>query len=103
MAVGLYGDLEILGTGLTRIEQIGVQLLGIGVAAVWAFGVTYILLKGVNHFYTLRVSAEHEDMGLNLTEHGEVEDIEAVHLPQSYDADGQSQSDLYKKLANTTA
>jgi len=27
LAVGLYGDLELLGTGLSRFEQIGVQLL----------------------------------------------------------------------------
>ena len=81
LAVGLYGDLEILGTGLTRIEQISVQLLGIGVTAVWAFGLTYIILKLVNSFHRLRVSAEHEDIGLNLSEHGEVEDMEAVHLP----------------------
>jgi Amt family ammonium transporter len=81
LAVGLYGDLEILGTGLTRIEQIGVQLLGIGVAAVWAFGLTYIILKLIDGFHRLRVSAEHEDIGLNLSEHGEVEDMEAVHLP----------------------
>jgi len=81
LAVGLYGDLEILGTGLTRIEQIGVQLLGIGVAAIWAFGLTYIILKLVNSFHRLRVSADHEDIGLNLSEHGEVEDMEAVHLP----------------------
>jgi Amt family ammonium transporter len=81
LAVGLYGDLEILGTGLTRIEQIGVQLLGIGTAAIWAFGLTYIILKLINSFHRLRVSAEHEDIGLNLSEHGEVEDMEAVHLP----------------------
>ncbi len=81
LAVGLYGDLEILGTGLTRIEQISVQLLGIGVTAVWAFGLTYIILKLVNSFYRLRVSADHEEIGLNLSEHGEVEDMEAVHLP----------------------
>jgi len=81
LAVGLYGDLEILGTGLTRIEQIGVQLLGIGVAAIWAFGLTYIILKLINSIHRLRVSAEHEDIGLNLSEHGEVEDTEAVHLP----------------------
>ena len=81
LAVGLYGDLEILGTGLTRIEQIAVQLLGIGVTAVWAFGLTYIILKLVNSFYRLRVSADHEEIGLNLSEHGEVEDMEAVHLP----------------------
>ena len=81
LAVGLYGDLEILGTGLTRIEQIGVQLLGIGVAAIWAFGLTYIILKLIDRIHRLRVSAEHEEIGLNLSEHGEVEDTEAVHLP----------------------
>ncbi len=81
LAVGLYGDLEILGTGLTRIEQIAIQLLGIGVTAIWAFGLTYIILKLVNSFHRLRVSAAHEDIGLNLSEHGEVEDMEAVHLP----------------------
>jgi Amt family ammonium transporter len=84
LAVGLYGDLEILGTGLTRIEQITVQLLGIGVTAVWAFGLTYIILKLVNSFHRLRVSADHEDIGLNVSEHGEVEDMEAVHLPPGF-------------------
>ena len=38
LAVGLYGDLDTLGTGLTRAEQIGVQLLGIGSCAVWPSG-----------------------------------------------------------------
>jgi Amt family ammonium transporter len=73
LAVGLYGDLDILGTGLTRIEQIGVQLLGIVVCCVWTFGITYCSLKLVNRFHPLRVSAEHEDIGLNLTEHGEAD------------------------------
>jgi hypothetical protein len=27
------------------------------------------------------VSADHEDIGLNLSEHGEVEDMKVVHLP----------------------
>jgi hypothetical protein len=30
-------------------------------------------LKLVNRFHPLRVSAEHEDIGLNLTEHGEAD------------------------------
>jgi Amt family ammonium transporter len=74
LAVGLYGDLDILGTGLTRMEQVGVQLLGVVVCGLWVFGIGYILMKAVNRVYPLRVSAEHEDIGLNLAEHGELEE-----------------------------
>ena len=74
LAVGLYGDLEILGTGLTRLEQIWVQLVGVVSCGLWTFCVSYVLLRLVNHFYPLRVDADHEILGLNLAEHGEVED-----------------------------
>ena len=37
---------------------------------------TFVLLKGVNYIHPLRVSAEHEDIGLNVTEHGETEDYD---------------------------
>jgi Amt family ammonium transporter len=70
LAVGLYGDLEMIGTGLSRFGQIGVQLLGIGVYAAWAFGVTFSVLSLVKQVYNLRVSKEDEEMGLNLSEHG---------------------------------
>jgi ammonium transporter, Amt family len=76
LAVGLYGDLEILGTGLTRMEQIGVQLLGILTCGAWAFGIAFTVLKLVDRVYPLRVSAEHELIGLNLAEHGELEDFD---------------------------
>lgn len=71
IALGLYGDLEILDTGLTRMEQVGVQLLGVVACGVWAFGVTYLVLKLVNMFFSLRVSKEQEIMGLNMTEQDE--------------------------------
>jgi len=70
LAVGLYGDLELLGTGLSRFEQIGVQLVGITVYAAWAFGVSLLVLLLVNRVYRLRVTREDEEMGLNLSEHG---------------------------------
>jgi Amt family ammonium transporter len=76
LAVGLYGNLEILGTGLTRGEQISAQLLGILACAVWVFGVTYITVRLLDRITPLRVPADHEDVGLNLSEHGEVEDYE---------------------------
>jgi Amt family ammonium transporter len=70
LAVGLYGDLEMIGTGLSRFGQIGVQLLGVGVYAVWTFGVTFTVLFLIKQVHNLRVSKEDEEMGLNLSEHG---------------------------------
>jgi Amt family ammonium transporter len=90
LAVGFYGDLEILGTGLTRVEQVGVQALGIAACGIWTFGLTYVLLKGVNYIYPLRVSAEHEDIGLNVTEHGETEDYDIPGLTAEVRADDPS-------------
>ena len=76
LAVGLYGDLQILDTGLTRGEQVGVQLIGIVVCGVWSFGVASVLLRLLNRVTPLRVPADYEDRGLNLAEHGENEDYE---------------------------
>jgi len=76
LAVGLYGDLEALGTGLTRIEQIRVQILGIISCGVWSVGILFPVLYVVNRVYPLRVSEEHELIGLNISEHGEQEDYE---------------------------
>ena len=78
LAVGLYGDLELIGTGLSRFGQIGVQLLGIGVYAVWAFGVTFGVLLLIKQVHNLRVSKEDEIMGLNLSEHGISQEIDTT-------------------------
>ena len=96
LAVGLYGDLEVLGTGLTRMEQIGVQLLGIAACGLWTFGVTYVLLVAVNRFYPLRVSLEHEVIGLNLSEHGELEDYE---IPGVTTSEGKLIADIQQEPA----
>ncbi|MEM8830569.1 MAG: ammonium transporter [Cyanobacteria bacterium P01_G01_bin.19] len=69
LAVGLFGDLSMLNTGLSRYSQILVQLLGIGVCFVWSFGVTYLILSNLNRFFPLRVTVEEEEVGLNISEH----------------------------------
>lgn len=76
LAVGLYGDPVILGTGLTRMEQIGVQFFGVIVCGVWAFCIAYSVLKVVNYFYPLRVTRDHELLGLNIAEHGVLDEKE---------------------------
>jgi ammonium transporter, Amt family len=70
IAVALFADLERLGTGLGRLQQLGVQLEGVLVAGIWAFGLSWILLRVLNRVVPLRVSAEDEIDGLNVSEHG---------------------------------
>lgn len=69
LAVGIFGNLEMLDTGHNRLEQITAQLLGIACIAVWAFGFSYILISTINKFISFRVSKEDELIGLNISEH----------------------------------
>nr|WP_277882680.1 ammonium transporter [Oscillatoria sp. FACHB-1406] len=69
LAVALFGDPERWQTGLTRAEQLGVQLWGISAAFLWAFGVTFVLVYAINTIFGLRVSPDEEEMGLNVSEH----------------------------------
>jgi Amt family ammonium transporter len=47
------------------------QAIGVIFTAVFAGGVTFILLKLVDKLIGLRVDVEDEDAGLDLTQHGE--------------------------------
>lgn len=54
----------------SRVDQILVQTEGVILAFVWAFGVTFALLKALSLVIDLRVSEEDEIEGLNRAEHG---------------------------------
>lgn len=52
-------------------HQLGVQILGVAACGLYAFGVSFILLKGMQFFMKgLRVTEEEEIMGLDISEHG---------------------------------
>ncbi len=70
LAVALFGDLEVLGTGHGRLAQFGVQLLGVMTCGLWAFGVAWLVLRRLDRAMPLRVPPEHELRGLNVSEHG---------------------------------
>lgn len=67
LCAGLFmsGDLFNISTVLT-------QLTGIIVCFVWAFGVTYFAAWVIHQTIGLRVSTQHEQRGLDFTEHAEV-------------------------------
>jgi Amt family ammonium transporter len=60
-----------LSAAASRGQQILNQLIGIGAAAAWSFGVTSIILLALKFTIGLRVSRADEETGLDLSQHGE--------------------------------
>ncbi|MEM7116204.1 MAG: ammonium transporter [Chloroflexota bacterium] len=77
LGAGIWGTLavvvadpELLGTGLTRFQQLGIQVVGVLVCFLWVFTITYVVLYIFDRFLPLRVSSSAEFNGLNVSEHG---------------------------------
>jgi len=70
IAVGIFGDLEKIGSGLTRGGQIGVQAVGILAVLAWVVVTALILFGILKALGLLRVSEKEELEGLDLSEHG---------------------------------
>jgi ammonium transporter, Amt family len=51
--------------------QFGIQLLGIVVTMAFSFTMTYVIAKALNSSIGLRVSAMEEEVGLDISSHGE--------------------------------
>lgn len=68
LAVALFASPEYLMGG-SRLEQMQIQLVGIGAVGLFAFPLSYITFYAVNLFWPMRVSAEDERIGLNIAEH----------------------------------
>jgi len=72
LAVGFFSDLTILDTGLDRLSQIKIQLIGVLSIGSFTFISSFIILSIFNKFYPLRVSPVQEELGLNIAEHNAV-------------------------------
>jgi Amt family ammonium transporter len=80
LAVALFGDPALFGTGLTRWQQFLAQLAGVATCFGWAFGVGLVSLLALNRVMRLRVHPKDELQGLNISEHGEsTELIDLLH------------------------
>lgn len=75
LLAGVFVSADLGGVGyregVTMVEQVGVQLLGIVVIIAWCAILTYLILKILDVVTGLRVNAEAETEGLDLSDHGE--------------------------------
>ncbi|MDF1832743.1 MAG: ammonium transporter [Porticoccaceae bacterium] len=69
LAVAIFGNPEVLKSGLSTFGQLQSQLLGIGVIGLFSFFTAFALFSIINRYYPLRVSEEAERSGLNIAEH----------------------------------
>jgi len=73
--VGVFAESAVNGTsGLIQgnVHQFLVQVFGVGFTALYAFVVTYLILKVINVFDSVRVTEDVELLGLDTSIHGEV-------------------------------
>ncbi|MFZ5492698.1 MAG: ammonium transporter [Pseudomonadota bacterium] len=74
LAVGVFAAVELGGTGFSAGSmgrQLAVQALGVGATAVWSGALSYLLLKAIDALIGLRVDAETETTGLDISQHEE--------------------------------
>lgn len=70
LAAALFMPIDVFSVAVTRLEQLQIQAIGVLVCGLWAFGLAWILLTLINYFIPMRINAEQEELGLNVTEHG---------------------------------
>ena len=76
IATGLFATVEVNSAGANGLfsgnpAQLGIQLLGIVVTMAFSFGVTFIVAKLLDMSIGLRVTPMEEEVGLDISAHGE--------------------------------
>lgn len=78
LAVGLFGDPHLLGTGLSRGLQLKAQIEGLLTAGIFGFAATFALFKLVGLVMRLRITPEEEAAGLNASEQGATSELDEL-------------------------
>src|SRR3972149_5626599 len=76
IATGIFASKAINPAGADGLlagnaAQLGVQIAAVAVVWIYAFAVTWVLAKVVDATLGLRVREEEEDVGLDISQHGE--------------------------------
>ncbi|MEM7801539.1 MAG: ammonium transporter, partial [Chloroflexota bacterium] len=75
IAVAIFGDPLLIGSGLSFQEQLIVQCLGVIVCAAWGFIPSLAIFYLIDRLSPLRVTLEEEVIGLNISEHDASTDL----------------------------
>jgi len=76
LAVAIFGNPQILATGLTASEQMGIQLVGTISSCATVFIFSFIFVFWLSRTWGIRVSRAAEEAGLNFSEHRANDDVE---------------------------
>ena len=76
LATGIFASLAVNAGGadgllMGNALQFGKQVIGVVTVAAFAFGATWVLGKVVDITIGLRVGADEETVGLDISQHGE--------------------------------
>jgi Amt family ammonium transporter len=76
IATGLFATVAVNADGANGLffgnpGQLGIQILAVIVTIIFSFGMTYVLAKALNMSIGLRVSPMEEEVGLDISSHGE--------------------------------
>jgi Amt family ammonium transporter len=76
LATGLFATTTVNAAGFDGLfygnpGQLGIQAVAAGVSIVFAFGVTFVLVKLLGRWMGVRVTENEEEVGLDISEHGE--------------------------------
>jgi Amt family ammonium transporter len=76
IAAGLFATVSVNSDGANGLffgnpGQIGIQILAVIVTMAFSFSMTYVLAKALNASIGLRVSPMEEEVGLDISSHGE--------------------------------
>jgi ammonium transporter, Amt family len=68
IAVAIFANAELLEITNTKKPFLIVQIIGVVVCAIWACGLTFIFLKFLKLFFSINISKEDEQIGLDKAE-----------------------------------
>lgn len=98
LAIGIFATSMINPAGPDGLlfgnpQQLLIQGIGVGVAALMGFGGTFIIMKVIDFFMGVRVSREVEEVGLDIGEHAEKAYSDEEEFHSDFDRPGHEESD----------
>ncbi len=97
-----FAEQQFIEAG-SRIEQLGIQFLGIAVNFIWVFGIAYVMFRIIDRAGGIRVSPEAEEKGLNITEFEDIYSWEKYMEKSGYETRINEKNRLLRKQARLLA